>query len=71
MLPLKLTVPLLLPNVPPVCDQVPDTFKVVDGAVKVPVDKMILVAVTVPVDPLNVPPLTVKPPLKLCVALEA
>ena len=70
-LPLKVTVLVPGVNVPPVWDQLPETSNVPEGAVKVPKDKVMLVVATVPVDPVKVPPLTVKPPLKVCVAVEA
>jgi hypothetical protein len=58
-------------NVPPLCDQLPDTLNVPDGAVSVPEDNVSVVVVTPPVDPVNVPPLIVNPPLNVCVALDA
>ena len=70
-LPLKVTVFVPGVNVPPVWDQLPETSNVPDGAVKVPKDKVMLVVATVPVEPVKVPPLTVKPPLKVWVAVEA
>ena len=72
-MPLSLNVTVLVPGVkvPPVCDQLPETSNVPDGAVKVPKDKVMLVVATVPVEPVKVPPLTVNPPLKVWVAVEA
>ena len=58
-------------KVPPLCAQLPDTSNVPDGAVNVPDDKVKLVVTTLPLDPVNVPPLIVKPPLKVCVAVDA
>ena len=69
--PLKFTVPLLLTKLPVVCDQVPDTLKVVEGAVNVPVKSDTLLVVTVPVEPVKAPLLMVKPPLNVCVAVDA
>ena len=68
---MKFTVPLLCVNVPPVWDQLPDTLNVAEGAVKVPEDNVTAVVVTSPLDPVNVPPDTVNPPLKVCRAVEA
>ena len=72
-MPLPLNVTVFVPGVkvPPVWDQLPETSNVPEGAVKVPKDKVMLVVATVPVEPVNVPPLTVKPPLKVWVAVEA
>ena len=72
-MPLPLNVTVFVPGVkvPPVWDQLPETSNAPEGAVKVPEDKVMLVVATVPVEPVNVPPLTVKPPLKVCVAVEA
>ena len=58
-------------NVPPDLDQFPETEKTPDGAINVPEFKAILVVVTAPVEPVNVPPAIVKPPLKVWVAVEA
>ena len=72
-MPLPLNVTVLVPGVkvPPVWDQLPETSNVPDGAVKVPDDNVMLVVATVPVEPVKVPPLTVNPPLKVWVAVEA
>ena len=69
--PLKFTVPLLLIKLPPVCDQVPDTFNVLAGAVNVPPESATLLVVTAPACPVNAPLLTVNPPLNVCVAVDA
>ena len=69
--PLKFTVPLLLIKLPPVWDHVPDTLKVLDGAVSVPPESVLLVVVTTPEDPVNAPLVTIKPALNVCVALDA
>ena len=69
--PFNTTVPLLWVNVPPLLDQLPETSNVPEGAVKVPEDNVMLVVATVPVEPVKVPPLTVNPPLKVWVAVEA
>ena len=68
-----MNVMVLLPgvNVPPLTDQLPDTSKAPVGAVNVPEDKLTLVALIAPVDPVNVPPFTVNPPLKFCVFVDA
>jgi len=71
LVPLKFTVPLLWVKVPPVCDQLPETFIVPDGAVSVPEDKVTAPVVTVPDEPVKVPPETVRPPVKVCKALDA
>ena len=65
--PLPLNVTVLLPgaNVPPVTDQLPDTFNAPDGAVNTPEESVTFVAVILPVDPLNVPPLMVSPLLNV------
>ena len=72
-MPLPLNVTVLVPGVkvPPVCDQLPETSNVPEGAVKVTKDKVMLVVATVPVEPVKVPPETVNPPLKVWVAVEA
>ena len=68
---LKVTVFAPGVNEPPLLFQVPKTLNVPDGAVNVPDDKARFVVVTVPDDPVNVPPLMVKPPLNVCVAVDA
>lgn len=51
----------------PLFVQLPDTFNVPLGAVNVPLLKVIVVVLTVPLDPVKLPPLIVRPPLKFCV----
>ena len=68
---MKVTVLVPGVNVPPLCAQLPLTLNVPLGAVKVPDDKVTFVTATVPDAPVNVPPLTVKPPVKVCVVVEA
>ena len=70
-MPFKVTVPELALNVPPELVQLADTFMLPLGAVNVPEDRVTLVVVTVPDDPVNVPPSTVSPPLKVWVAVDA
>src|SRR6266545_2211865 len=57
-LPVKVTVPLLTLNVPPLLDQLPETLNAPDalGAVSVPLFNVTLPTVTVPPEPVNVPP---------------
>src|SRR5262245_23137785 len=64
----KLTVPVPGVKVPPALDQLPETLNAPEefGAVKVPLAKVTLVVLTVPPAPVRVPPLIVRPPLKLC-----
>ena len=74
LLPSKVTVPELELNVGvPLTAQLPDTSNVplALGAVKVPEDSVTLVVVTVPDDPVNVPPETVNPPFKVWVPVDA
>ena len=68
--PLKVTVPELWLKVPEFA-QLPDTFMFPLGAVSVPDVIFTLVVVTVPDEPVNVPPLIVNPPFKLCVVVDA
>jgi len=67
--PSKVTVPLFALKVPELA-QLPETFNALVGAVKVPEEILTLVVLTVPPAPVNVPPLTVNPPLKSWVLLE-
>jgi len=46
-------------------------LKVPEGAVNVPEEMLTVVVVTSPLEPLKVPPLTVKPPLNVWVLVEA
>ena len=67
-------VTVLLPgvNVPPLFAQLPETVKVPEGAVRVPLERVKTpFTSTSPEDPVNVPPDTVRPPLKVCVAVFA
>jgi hypothetical protein len=47
---------------PPVFDQFPDTVNVPEGAVRVPLVRVTSEEDTVPVEPVNVPPVMDKPP---------
>ena len=58
-------------NVPPLCNQLPETLNVPDDEVNVPDDSVRSVVVTVPLDPVNMPPLIVNPPLNVWVAVDA
>ena len=57
-------------KVPPDCNQLPATLNVPDGAVSVPLLRIIFPEVTLPVDPVKVPPATVRSPLNVCVAVD-
>ena len=57
-------------KVPPVLDQLPDTLKVLDGAVSVPLEIFTSVAVIVPVDPVKVPPEIIRAPVPVVTAPE-
>ena len=69
--PLKVTVPCPGVNVPPLFVQLPDTLKAPLGAVSVPLERITLVTSTSPLEPVNVPPEMVSPPLKVWVAVPA
>ena len=69
--PFSVTVPPLEVKVPPELFQLPETFILPLGAVSVPDDNVTVAVVTVPLEPVKTPPLTVKPPLKVWVAVEA
>ena len=69
--PLKVTVPVPGLNAPPVLVQLPDTLNAPMGAFRVPEDKVTFVTFTSPVEPVNIPPDIVRPPLKLLVLVEA
>ena len=69
--PVKVTVFVPGVNVPPVLDQLPETLKAPDGAVSIPELSIILLVAIVQVDPVNVPPDIVRPPLSVCIAVEA
>ena len=74
LLPLKVTALVSAPgvNVPPLFAQLPDTLNVPEGAVNVPELNVSLVVKTLPVEPVNVPPLIFKPlPLNVCVPVLA
>jgi len=58
-------------KVPPVFAQLPETLNVPDGAVSVPLLSVISAVATVPVDPVNVPPEIVRPPLNDWATVEA
>ena len=67
--PLKVTVPEVCVNVPPVLAHVPDTLNVPEepGAVNVPNDMDMFVALTKLLEaPVKMPPAIVSPPLKVC-----
>ena len=70
VVPLNTTVPLLFVNTPESA-KLPETFIVPLGAIRVPDEIFTFEVVTVPDEPVNVPPLTVNPPLNVCVAVEA
>ena len=63
-MPLLLNVTVLVPgvNVPPLTDQLPDTLNVPELAVNVPEDIVTFPVFTTPLEPVNAPPLIVKPP---------
>ena len=69
--PVRTTVPLLLLKAPPEWLKSPETSKSLVDEVKVPLNRSKSPALTAPEEPLNVPPLTVKPPLKFCVPVLA
>lgn len=71
VVPSKVTVPVPPVKVPPLLVQFPETVNEPVGAISVPLLNVILVASTMPVDPVNVPTEMVNPPLKVCVAVEA
>jgi len=70
-LPLKVTVFAPGINVAAPSVQLPVTLNVPDGAVKVPLFRVTLFAEIFPVEPVNVPPLTVTLQLKDCFAVAA
>ena len=71
--PLKVTVPLLAAKVAPLLVQLPETFNCPDDddAVKVPLFKVSVVVLTIPLEPVKVPPEMVRPPLSVWVLVEA
>ena len=70
VVPLNTTVPALALNAPEFA-QLPDTFKFFDEEVMLPDVMLRLATLMSPEEPVKTPPLIVKPPLKLCVLLEA
>jgi len=73
VVPSKITVLLPAVNVgEPEMVKSADTVNVPDGAVKVPLDRVsVLLTSTAPVEPVKIPPEIVRPPLKVCVPVEA
>src|SRR5439155_14391152 len=69
----NVTVPIPGLNVPPVFNQFPPTLKapLLLGAVNVPLESVTFAVFTAPLLPVNVPPATVRPPVRSCVPLPA